>query len=291
MKKDYVIIKIIPNKKIKALKVDEKLNKINYFEKTLKQNQEQNLKTFAKFLINTNIITNNAKKELSYLLKLLYENKITTSFCFKYFDLNKDYSNGKSNIDDTLNKLKKYMEINNFINLKELFINQPNKGKIFRGLNYPKYLCDILTENKKYYGYIIDNSLDKFVSYYASLKEIEGNYFTLEEIYKLKEKEAKIIMNVSYLDKESVKFTDLYSVQAVDINFSNQLSKKLIEGINNFVNYNKNNKKLNLILWGSIDNLKKNYKIIGKKILKEFILQIDLIKKPWDYFEKLEFEK
>lgn len=285
MNKEYIILEIKKTKQnilIEAIKVYNNLNKVNKFKKNIKENDIEQIKKFIDFCKNSKIITNNSKEGLSILLELLYKNNITCDIRFKYIDVNDLKININNN--ELLEFVNKYLINNNITNLNDLFLSRQFKGKIFRGLNYPKYLCDVIVNDNKYYGYIIDNSSDKYVSYYSGLKELKGEYFSLEEINKLKEHNAKIIMNISYLCKESLTFTDYYSVQAVEDNKVTSDCKKLINGINNFVNNEEYKNNIKLILWGDIDTFYKDYKILDKEILDKLKEKFKIIKKPWDYF-------
>lgn len=285
MNKEYIILEIKKTKQnilIEAIKVDNTLNKVNKFKKNIKENDIEQIKKFIDFCKKSKIITNNSKEGLSILLELLYKNNITCDIRFKYIDVNDLKININNN--ELLKFVNKYLINNNITNLNDLFLSRQFKGKIFRGLNYPKYLCDVIVNDNKYYGYIIDNSSDKYVSYYSVLKELKGEYFSLEEINKLKEHNAKIIMNISYLCEESLTFTDYYSVQTVEDNKVTSDCKKLINGINNFVNNEEYKNNIKLILWGDIDTFYKDYEILDKEILDKLKEKFKIIKKPWDYF-------
>ena len=322
MNKNYVIINIKTNGEfniknnsqitaIEAIKVDVNLNKIDEFNSHIKlseNNVNNKIKTeqevileFVDFIKDSKIITYKQEYTLSFLLKSLYKNQITKSITFKYHDIfdlfksieniNLDTIKNNYHIKDKdipntiINIVKKYLQENNLDNLNDLFLTLPFHGKTFRGLNYPKYLCDIHTNNKKYYGYIVDYSIDKYISYYSYLKELNKEYFTLEEINMIRSKQAKIIMNLSYLNELSLLFTDYYSVQAVNIdNLVTANCKGLINGINTFLDYQSQGKNIKLVLWGTTQNLKKQYNILGNDNLNKLISFINIIKEPWDYW-------
>lgn len=315
MNKNYVILDIKTNGDfdydneskitfIEAMKVDKKMNILD--EIKLNMNRRSNVLEFVNFCKNSNIIVCNAKNTLSFILKMLYKNKVYDEFKFKYIDI-KDMFKDRidKNLEVNLDNIKKcygieglddiyvmseiidnYLKENNMDNLDKLLYAQINHGRIFRGLNYAKYICDIKIQDNKYYGYIVPLSKDKYVSYYSCLKELNGEYFIVNEINMLKCIGAVIIMNVGYLCEESMMFTDYYSVQAAGAGVVTSNCSNLIEGISKYIEYKKNNKKLKLVLWGSLENLTKEYKIIDKNILDEFISLIDIIKEPWDYWDK-----
>ena len=302
---------------IEAIKIDVNLNKIDEFNSRIKlseNNVNNKIKTeqavileFINFIKDSKIITYNQAHTLSFLLKSLYKNQITNRITFKYLDIidlfksnenitsnitidtiKNNYHIKDENIPNTIvNIIKRYLQENNLDNLNDLFLTLPFHGKTFRGLNYPKYLCNLHTNNKKYYGYIVDYSIDKYISYYASLKELNKEHFLLEEINILKENQAKIIMNLSYLNDESLLFTDYYSVQAVNIdNKVTANCKGLINGINTFLDYKNQGKDIKLVLWGTVENLKEQYHILGNDTLNKLISSINIIKEPWDDWTK-----
>lgn len=291
MNKDYVIVNIKTNGQfdrdddkhiifIEAIKLNNDLNVIDKIEISNGINENDIIVEFTNFCTNANLITYNSKYTLSFILKALYKNKITDNIRFKYIDL-KDILEEKD-IVNTLKSLKEYLKNNNINNLEELFLSMPFHGRVFRGLNYSKYLCDIKINNNKYYGYIVDPTLDKYISYYSFLRELNGEYFSIEDIIKLKSLGAKIILNISYLCDESLLFTDCYSIQAVKENIVTKDSYRLIDKINHFINNKEKYNNLKLVLWGSLDVLKNTYKIIDKEILKELISSINIIKEPWE---------
>jgi len=274
MNKEYVLVNFNMASKlyIDMIKINRKLEKIDELKIELdRDNEKVGLYEVVRFLNRENVILIDSKRWLSLLLKLLYENKHYDNFKFRYYDLGIDNKNMC-----ILDRVKN-------IGIDNISFDR----KIFRGLNYPKYLCDIKINNNKYYGYIVDISSNKYISYYAGLKEINSEYFNIDEIKMLKKYGCKIIMNVMYLSDESLSFVDYFFVLA-SINSSKVTKEcnKLIKGIENFINYYNNGIKLKLILWGNLDKLLEQYKIIDKDILYSFIEKIILVKEPWDYFTK-----
>ena len=272
MNKDYLIIQI-NNSTIESIKLNKDLKIINKLKTT-------NINKFIEYSKNTNIIIYDKKIELISLLKLLYKNKIY-NYKFKYIEL-KDKINKQNSILNIYNELNKYLLNKNINDLDELLYKEINHGRLFRGLNYSKYLCDIKINNNKYYGYIIDLSKDKYVSYYALLKELNEEYFTADEINNLKNKSGIIILNICYIREDTLSLTNFYSIQETTI--TNNISERIINGIKLYLRYKENNKELKLILWGKLNYLKENYKTLNKNILNKFINNINLIKEPWDYF-------
>lgn len=272
MNKDYLIIQI-NNSTIESIKLNKDLKIISKLKTT-------NINKFIEYSKNTNIIIYDKKIELISLLKLIYKNKIY-NYKFKYIEL-KDKINKQNNIINIYNELNKYLLNKNINDLDELLYKEINHGRLFRGLNYSKYLCDIKINNNKYYGYIIDLSKDKYVSYYALLKELNEEYFTADEINNLKNKSGIIILNICYIREDTLSLTNFYSIQETTI--TNNISERIINGIKLYLRYKENNKELKLILWGKLNYLKENYKTLNKNILNKFINNINLIKEPWDYF-------
>ena len=272
MNKDYLIIQI-NNSTIESIKLNKDLKIINKLKTT-------NINKFIEYSKNTNIIIYDKKIELISLLKLIYKNKIY-NYKLKYIEL-KDKINKQNSMLNIYNELNKYLLNKNINDLDELLYKEINHGRLFRGLNYSKYLCDIKINNNKYYGYIIDLSKDKYVSYYALLKELNEEYFTADEINNLKNKSGIIILNICYIREDTLSLTNFYSIQETTI--TNNISERIINGIKLYLRYKENNKDLKLILWGKLNYLKENYKTLNKNILNKFINNINLIKEPWDYF-------
>lgn len=272
MNKDYLIIQI-NNSTIESIKLNKDLKIINKLKTT-------NINKFIEYSKNTNIIIYDKKIELISLLKLLYKNKIY-NYKFKYIEL-KDKINKQNSILNIYNELNKYLLNKNINNLDELLYKEINHGRLFRGLNYSKYLCDIKINNNKYYGYIIDLSKDKYVGYYALLKELNEEYYTADEINNLKNKSGIIILNICYIREETLPLTNFYSIQETTI--TNNINERIINGIKLYLKYKENNKELKLILWGKLNYIKENNKTLNKTILNKLINNINLIKEPWDYF-------
>jgi len=299
MNKNYIILDIKIEKGnnnekiifINAVKVDRKMNKFDKIELRVSDKDKTNIIKIINFCKDSNIIVYNSKQVLVSLLKILYKNKIYDDFKFKYIDLKNILTDKKIkdklvNADNIYELIKGYLNKNNISNLDELLFLQPNHGHLFRGLNYPKYLCDIKTKNNKYYGYIVDFSKDKYISYYSCLKELKGEYFNINEINMLKGLGAKIIMNVGYLCEEMLLITNCYSIKAHNCCKINYECSKLLK---EYIKYKKQ-KSLKLILWGNIDALKENYEIVNKRLINKFIKLIDIIKEPWDYWTEKELE-
>lgn len=301
MNKNYIILNIKSSGEfnpdnetkiisIESMKIDKKMKLID--EIKLDINEKSDVIEFINFCNNCNFIIYDAKKTLPFILKMLYKNNIYDKCIFKYIDIMNMIKDKKyydvNKLDDIYIIIDDYLNKNNMTNLDELLFNQQNHGLIFRGLNYPKYLCDIKTTNNKYYGYIIDFTKDKYVSYYSCLKELKGDYFDINEIIMLKNLGAKVILNISYLCEEIMEITNYYSIQAVHYYKITSKNDRLLKGINNYIKYKKENKNLKLILWGNIDILKENYDIVDKTLINEFIKLIDIIKEPWNNWSEKE---
>lgn len=321
MKKNYIIINLETNgyfnaedtKQIiflEALKIDENFKVIAKYQKYIKPTKELTaqeiaktgitnemlknaksensvIKEFIAFCQDCNIITHNAKFELPFLLKALYKNQITNNFTFWYIDIKdmlKKYKVTKLTIDTYIEVIKNYLHDYSFDNLNDLFHDKRIHRLLFRGLNYPKYLCHVLVNDKKYYGYIIDFSKDKNVSYQATLKELKGEYFSTPELEKLKTAGAKVIMNFHYLNETSVSFIDYFFVQVHDESKISIDYFDIIEGVKKFHKYNHDHKQLKVILWGNKRNLQLLYKYIRQQGLNEIVSAIVIMKEPWDYW-------
>lgn len=321
MKKNYIIINLETNgyfnaedtKQIiflEAIKIDENFKVITKFQNyikptkvlTLKEEEKTGItnemlqkaksensviKEFITFCQDCNIITHNAKFELPFLLKALYKNQVTSNFTFWYIDIKymlKKNKVTKLTIDNYIEVIKNYLDDYSLNNLNDLFHDKRIHRLLFRGLNYPKYLCHVLEANKKYYGYIIDFSKDKNIGYHAALKELKGEYFTTPELEKLKRSGAKVIMNFHYLDETSISFIDCFFIQAHDESKISADYFDIIEGVKKFDKCNHNQKQLKVILWGSESYLQLLYQHIKQQGLKEIVSAIVIMKEPWDYW-------
>ena len=301
MSKNYIILDIKTNgdfepdnkskiTSIYALKIDNNMNNLDYVQFDIKSNEKENIKYFIKFCSNSNIIIYNAKNTLSFILKMLYQNKIYDDFRFKYIDIinifKDDINKTFGDVYNIKKILRNYLTKNNIDNLDKLLCLQPNHGLIFRGLNYPKYLCDVMIDNNKYYGYIVDLSDNKYISYYSCLKEINSEYFNIDEIKMLRSLGAIIIINVMYLCEEVLMITDYYSIIIGNNYEISGECKNFLDSINKYIEYKKNNKKLKLVLWGSITKLEEIYNSFDIKFRNYYSQFIDTIKEPWDYWDK-----
>ena len=269
MNKEYVLMNFNMDNLlcIDMLLVDGRLNNMNKLR--IEVDNKDKLYELIRFCNEKNVILNNSCKWLVLILRLLYENRVYDNFKFRYFDLGLDDENIK--IIDKVND----------IGIENISFDR----MIFRGLGYPKYLCDIKILDEKYYGYIVDMCDDKYVSYYACVKELKGEYFNLDEIKMLRKRGAKVIMNVMYFSEKSLLFVDYYFVLACKN--TSKVTKgcnKLISGIENYVNYYEDRVKGKILLWGNLDMLRMQYDIINKDILGKFMKMIVLVKEPWDYF-------
>lgn len=259
MNNSYVILNIKPCFElldrdiipIDLIKIDKKMNIIDKVQFNIINSDKNKIMEFINFCKESVVIISNKRRTLSLVLDLLYKNKVYSRFNFKYINISGRQFNSSSDIYNYLNEKK-------VDNLDELLFSELNHGLIFRGITYPKYLCDVKVNNSKYYGYIIDLSKDKSVSYYSCLKEINGEYFNLDELKMLKEKGCVIIFNIGYLSEETLMITNYYSI--VDDSCD----------VSDYQEYKKNNKDLRLVLWG--------------KQTKDNSNLIDIVKEPWSYW-------
>lgn len=206
---------------------------------------------------------------------LKYEYKRETiseliNFINKTFVVGYNLSNILKRLLTDMYELKKYNCVFRYYDLKE---NNKNYH-VFRGLNYSLYLLD-----NGYYVY--DKGNDKLVSYYIHKKELEGNLsYTDEEYLYLKNNGANYITNIFNISNDTIKYTCEYTIYS-----DNKLKdyKYMIDKMNRALEFLKEHPGLNikLICIGNIEELKENYKVLGKDKLQLILGLIIKEKELW----------
>lgn len=207
---------------------------------------------------------------------LKYKNKRETiseliNFINKTFVVGYNLSNILIRLLTDMYELKKYNCVFRYCDLKE---NNKNY-RVFRGLNYSLYLLD-----NGYYVY--DKRNDKLVSYYIHKKELEGNLsYTDEEYLYLKNNGANYITNIFNISNDTIKYTYEYTIYS-----DNKLKdyKYMIDKMNRALEFLKEHPGLNikLICIGNIEELKENYKVLGKDKLQIILGLIIKEKELWN---------
>lgn len=192
------------------------------------------------------------------------------NFINKTFVVGYNLSNILKRLLTDMYELKKYNCVFRYYDLKE---NNKNY-RVFRGLNYSLYLLD-----NGYYVY--DKRNDKLVSYYIHKKELEGNLsYTDEEYLYLKNNGANYITNIFNISNDTIKYTYEYTIYS-DNKLKNY--KYMIDKVNRALEFLKEHPGLNikLICIGNIEELKENYKVLGKDKLQIILGLIIKEKELW----------
>ncbi len=155
------------------------------------------------------------------------------------------------------------------------YYNEKNNNyRVFRGLNYTLYLLD-----NGYYVY--DKSKDKLVSYYIHKKELEKNFnYNENEYLYLKNNGANFITNIFHISDITIKYTYEYTIYS-----DNKLKdyKYMMDKMMRAIEFIKENSNLNikLVCIGNIQELKENYKVLGKENLELILSLIVREKELW----------
>lgn len=154
------------------------------------------------------------------------------------------------------------------------YIDSSNNYRVFRGLNYNLYLLD-----NGYYVY--DKSKDKLVSYYIHKKELKKNFDYSERDYLyLKNNGANFITNIFHISDSTVKYTFEYTIYS-----DNKLKdyKYMVDKMMRALKFIKENPNLNikLVCIGKLEELKENYKVLGKENLELILSLIIKEKELW----------
>lgn len=263
---------------IKCIKTDNKFNEIDAYENKIKLNDKSELillNDIRQFCSNCKVIGYDLSKTLIGILSGMYRWK-QYELRFFYFDI-KDCGMKVENINtlkDMIDFMKEYSACD-LDNVK--YQRRDSKGcvllKVFRGLDYNLYPI-----NK---GYIYDNSCNKYVSYYVHSKEINKDFdYTIDENLMLKECGGNFITNIFHISDDTIKYTNEYTIYS-----DNNLSEfeYMIEYMNNALTFLEQHKDLNiqLVCIGTIEELKENYKILGKEKIEKILKLIIREKKLW----------
>ena len=169
-------------------------------------------------------------------------------------------------------KFRKYNCIFRYYDLKNY--NEINTYRVFRGLNYKLYLLD-----NGYYVY--DKGSERLASYYIHKKELEGNWhYTEDEYVYLKSNGANFITNIFNISEDTIKYTNEYTIYS-DNKLKNY--KYMIDKMNRALRFIKEHSYLNikLVCIGNLEELKDNYKILGKDNLEIILNLIIKEKELW----------
>ena len=168
-------------------------------------------------------------------------------------------------------ELKHYDCVFRYYDMKDYNENKTNY-RVFRGLNYKLYLLD-----NGYYVY--DKEKDKLASYYIHKKELDKNCnYTEDEYLFLKNNGAHFITNIFHISIDTIKYTNEYTIYS-----DNKLNeyKYMIDKMKNALEFIKNYPDIKLVCIGKIEELKENYKVLGKDKLEIILNLIIKEKEMW----------
>ena len=209
---------------------------------------------------------------------LKYEYKKETIIDFIEF-INKTIVIGYDLSDFLIQLLTDMYELNiydcvfRYYDMKDFNDNNKNY-RVFRGLNYNLYLL-----NNGYYVY--DKSDKKDASYYIHKKELaKDGEFSKDEYLYIKNNGGNFITNIFHISDSTINYTNEYTIYS-----DNDLNKYkyMIDKMSKSLEFIKEHPDLNikLICIGKIDELKENYKILGKDKLETILKLIVKEKELW----------
>lgn len=241
MKKEYVFLDLKNYKKAKYIECIKVNNECKI--NVLKyEYKKETIKELISFIDRTTVIGYDLSNVLVELLTDMYELKIYDCV-FHYYDM-KDYNENKTNY------------------------------RVFRGLNYKLYLLD-----NGYYVY--DKGDERLASYYIHKKELEKNCnYTEDEYLYLKNNGANFITNVFHISDSTTKLTLEYTIYS-DSKLKDY--KYMVDKMKGVLEYIKEHPDLNikLVCIGALEELKENYKVLGKDSLEIIINLIVKEKELW----------
>jgi len=262
------------NIQIECIKTNNKFEKIDIFKYKINKNKKQLINNLINFLKGNRIIGFDLSKVLIYILDTMYKFQIY-DLSFKYFDIKDCEINisGFNTIDDMIEFMRNYSD-SNLNNIKYQKKNTFELLKVFRGLNYKIYPL-------KHGYYIYDKSINKYVSYYVHKKELlKDDKYTLEEYFNLKDKGGKFITNFEKLSNETLKLTNEYTLYSgCNLNKYQNIIKAIKKSLD-FLDEHPNI-TINLICIGTINELKENYKVLGREKINKILSLITIEKDLW----------
>lgn len=241
MKKEYVFLDLKNYKKAKYIECI-KVNDECKINVLKYEYKKKTINELISFIDRTTVIGYDLSNVLVELLTDMYELKIYDCV-FHYYDM-KDYNENKTNY------------------------------RVFRGLNYKLYLLD-----NGYYVY--DKGDERLASYYIHKKELEKNCnYTEDEYLYLKNNGANFITNIFHISDSTIKLTLEYTIYS-DSKLKDY--KYMIDKMKGVLEYIKEHPDLNikLVCIGALEELKENYKVLGKDSLEIIINLIVKEKELW----------
>ncbi len=263
------------------------------------------LEKFLEFIKNCWIISYNANFDISLITKGIYETgiedheinfislkeyfKYKTKLCkkiksckleniAKYYDIK--YNNLNSDWLMVVTKLlKKVMEEEQALTIDE-FIDKPIPKILLPGLSKKDTKVKVRFHNGKGLSNVrsiefIDKTKNRKVSYLTSYNAINRYDTTFYELILFRKWNAITIDDFIYMDLDTIDYFDYYSIYSSrDLSTDLELRDKILEKIPYLDKYN-----IKLGCLGSIDEIKKNYKVLGEDNLTKLIDHIKIFGK------------
>lgn len=243
---------------------------------------------FLKFLGDATIISYHTPFEMKFLVKGFYKWNIK-DYKISYFDIFQEIKRQKimrneiptlNNVSRKLNITQKSNVNKQIIIMKRLlandncnsileFVNKDiNRIESFQGLSIRKVSMPVdYNKNNRKLTTFIDLSENREVCYYLNIKGIDKEPISLDELLIYKNKGAIVIEHFMTIIKETIKYVDF------GIIYSNMKDIPFIKKRNYMVSLDyvlKHNKKI--ILIGSIEEFKKNYRDFEEEFINKIIL-------------------
>ena len=242
MKKEYVFLDLKNYKKAKYIECIKVNSESNKIDILKYEYKKETISQLMEFVDRSIVIGYDLSNLLIQLLTDMYELK-NYDCVFHYYDMN--------------------------------YYNEKNSTyRVFRGLNYKLYLLD-----NGYYVY--DKGEKKLASYYIHKKELERNCnYTEDEYLFLRDSGANFITNIFHISEDTIKFTLEYTIYS-----DNKLKdyKYMIDKMKGALEFIKEHSDLNikLVCIGNLEELKENYKVLGKDNLEIILKLIVKEKELW----------
>lgn len=297
--------------RITALKVDKNFNVLEKFERYVKpvkkltkevekltgitnkmlencSAEREVLQDFLTFLYGNILIAYNAKFEMKFILKGIYNNNLE-DFRIKYFNIFELVKLKITNIRPrTIQSVAKYLNIkeNDMVmklieivrylmvdskkqaltDFLELYKDNNNIYNCYTGLTSRNITTIVEFESDNYKEIeFIDDSKDRMVGYIINRKCIEGKKITFYELMQLRTMGAVVCGEVGIINNISHNYIDYGKIDSsMDLSLveNRLILKELESALSNVKRYNKK-----IICYGLAEELKRNYQCLKKESL------------------------
>lgn len=252
------------------------------------RHEKEVLIDFLNFLGDATIISYNAPFEMKFLAKGFYKRNIK-DYKISYFDIFQEIKRQKimkteiptlenvaeklnitheSDVDKQIIIMKKLLANDNCNSISEFINKDIDRIESFKGLSTRKVRMFVdYNKNNRRLTTFIDLSKNREVCYYVNIKRIDREPISLDELLAYKNKGAIVVEHFMTITKETIKYIDF------GIIYSNTKDIPFIKKRNYMATLDyliKHNKKI--ILIGSIEEFKKNYRDFEEKFINKIIL-------------------